>query len=95
MRSLESVTLLFDRNKGKLYDLYQRARRKKPGLKGKLVLELTIAPTGRVTEIRIISSDLDDDGFESRVLKRVRQFDFGAGKVEELIVTYPIDFLPS
>jgi len=45
VRSEESVTLVFDQNKSVLFSLYNRARRKNPGLKGKIVLELTIAPT--------------------------------------------------
>lgn len=95
VRTVESVTLVFDQNKSVLYSLYNRARRKNPGLKGKIVLELTIAPSGAVTAIRIVSSELQDPDLETRLLKRIKQFKFGAQVVEEVKVTYPIDFLPS
>ena len=95
VRSEESVTLVFDRNKSKLFALYNRARRKNPNLQGKVILELTIAPTGKVTKIIVVTSELNDKSLESRLLKRIKQFDFGAQAVEQVTVTYPVEFLPS
>ncbi|NNE64403.1 MAG: TonB family protein, partial [Gammaproteobacteria bacterium] len=95
VRSEESVTLVFDRNKSKLFALYNRARRKNPNLEGKVILELTIAPSGKVTRIIIVTSELNDKSLESRLLKRIKQFDFGAQAVEQVTVTYPVEFLPS
>ena len=47
-RSREEIELVFDRNKGAIFALYNRALRNDPTLEGKLVLRLTIAPTGEV-----------------------------------------------
>ena len=95
VRTEESVTLIFDRNKSKLFSLYNRARRKNPNLKGKIILEITIAPSGKVTKIIIVSSELNDKSLESGLLKRIKAFKFGAQPVEQVTVSYPIDFLPS
>lgn len=95
IRSEESVTLVFDRNKSKLFSLYNRARRKNPDLKGKVILEITIAPSGKVTKIIVVTSELNDKTLEARLLKRIKLFDFGAQPVEQVTVTYPIEFLPS
>jgi TonB family protein len=95
VRAAEEVTLVFDRNKGILYKLYNHARRKNPGLKGKIVLRLTIAPSGKVNSIEIVSSELNDPKLETRLVRRIRNFDFGAKNVESMSVTYPIEFLPS
>jgi protein TonB len=94
-RREEDITLIFDRNKGKLYSVYNRALRKNPGLKGKIILQLIIAPNGKVIEIKVLSSDLDDPKLESGLLSRIRLFNFGAKDVEQVTVTYPIEFLPS
>ena len=94
-RTYEEVSLVFDRNKGAIYSLYSRALRKDPTLQGKVVLEITIAPSGKVTDCKIISSELNDPRLERRLVSRVKMLDFGARDVETLIVTYPIDFLPS
>lgn len=95
VRSEEEVTIVFDQHKGTLYSIYNRERRKKPGLKGKIVLELTISPAGAVTNVRIISSELNDPTLESRLVSRVKLFKFDAKEVEPVTVTFPIEFLPS
>lgn len=95
LRAEEDITIVFDQNKGKLYSIYNRARRKNPNLKGKIVLQISIAPSGKVTSISIVSSELNDPKLESRLLSRIKQFNFGAKKVEKITVTYPIEFLPS
>ena len=46
-RSIEDVRLVFERNKGSIYAIYNRALREEPGLQGKVVLKLTIAPDGQ------------------------------------------------
>jgi TonB family protein len=94
-RAAEEISIVFDRNKSTLYALYNRARRTNPGLKGRIVLEITISPGGKVTSIKILSSELKDAKLESSLIRRIKRFDFGAKKVEQVIVTYPIEFLPS
>ncbi|MBS0440942.1 MAG: energy transducer TonB [Proteobacteria bacterium] len=94
-RSLEEIRLVFDRNKGAIYAIYNRALRDDPALQGKVVLKLSIAPSGQVTDIRIESSELKAADLESKLLARIRSFDFGAKDVNPMTVTYPLDFLPS
>jgi len=94
-RSLEEIKLVFDRNKGSIYTLYNRALRSDPSLQGKVVLKLTIAPSGQVLDCKIVSSELRNPDLERKLLVRIKQFDFGAKAVDTMVVTYPIDFLPS
>jgi len=93
-RSDEEIQLVFDRNKGKLYSLYNRALRRDSSLAGKVVLKLTIAPSGKVTACQIISSELNSPALEHRLLARIRLFNFGAKAVVATTVSYPIDFFP-
>ena len=94
-RSIEEIRLVFERNKGAIYAIYNRALREDPTLQGKVVLELKIAPSGAVTDLRLVSSELRAVELEGKLLARVRQFDFGAKDVELMTVTWPVDFLPS
>ena len=94
-RAIEDVRLVFERNKGSIYAIYNRALRDEPGLQGKVVLKLTIAPSGGITDLRIVSSELKMSDVEQKLLARIRTFDFGAKDVNELVVNYPLDFLPS
>ena len=95
VRAEEDISIVFDQNKSKLYSIYNRARRTNLNLKGKIVLEITISPGGKVTQIKVVSSELNDPKLESRLVNRIKLFSFGALKVEQVIVTYPIEFLPS
>jgi outer membrane biosynthesis protein TonB len=94
-RSIEEIKLVFERNKGSIYSIYNRALREEPGLQGKVVLELKIAPAGNVLECRIVSTELRTPELEAKLLARIRQFDFGAKDVDQMIVTWPVDFLPA
>lgn len=94
-RSAEEIQLVFDRNKSAIYSLYNRALRADPGLEGKVVLKLKISPSGRVLSLSIISSELNEKRLEARLLARIKLFNFGAKNVDTVVVTYPIDFLPS
>src|SRR6266404_15617 len=94
-RSREEIEMVFDRNKGAIYGLYNRALRERAELQGKLVLEFTIAPTGEITMCRVVSSELNDPDLESKIVARVRLFHFEAKDVESITTTKPIDFFPS
>jgi periplasmic protein TonB len=94
-RSIEEIKLVFERNKGAIYAIYNRALREDPTLQGKVVVELKIAPSGQVLEVKIVSSELKDSDLERKLLARIRQFDFGAKDVAQMVVTWPVDFLPS
>jgi protein TonB len=94
-RSADEIALVFTRNKGAIDAMYARALRDNPALQGKVVLELTISPSGDITAARIVSSDLGDKEFESKLLARIRLFKFEAKDVAALTATKPIDFFPA
>ncbi len=94
-RSREEIELVFDRNKGAIFALYNRALRQDPTLEGKLVLRLTIAPSGEVTFCEIVSSELNDPELERKLVQRVKLFRFESKDVEAITTTKPIDFFPA
>jgi len=94
-RSAEEIAMVFDRNKGAIYALYERALRVNPMLQGKLVLEFTIAPSGEVTRCHVVSSDLHDPALEREIVARVMLFRFQPEKVDPTTATKPIDFFPA
>ena len=94
-RSADEIALVFTRNKGAIDAMYARALRDNPALQGKVVLEITISPAGDITAARVISSDLNDPEFESKLLARIKLFKFEAKDVATLTATKPIDFFPA
>jgi protein TonB len=94
-RGSEEIALVFTKNKGAIDAMYARALRDNPALEGKVVLEITISPSGDITAARIVSSELKDPEFESKLLARIRLFKFEAKDVATLTATKPIDFFPA
>ena len=94
-RSREEIEMVFDRNKAAIYAIYNRALRDRPELQGKVVIELTIAPSGEVTACRVVSSDIDDAELERKLVARIRLFQFEAKDVETITTTKPIEFFPA
>jgi protein TonB len=94
-RSREEIELVFDKNKGAIFALYNRALRRDPSLEGKLVLRLTIDPNGTVSFCELVSSELNDPELERKLVQRVKLFRFEAKDVEAITTTKPIDFFPA
>jgi TonB family protein len=94
-RSREEIEIVFDRNKPAIYALYNRALREQPELQGKVVVQLTIAPSGEVTDCRIVSSELADGELEKKLVARIRMFRFESRDVEAMTTTKPIEFFPA
>ena len=94
-RSAEEVELVFQKNKNAIFAIYDRALRKNPSLEGKVVVEIVIEPSGKVSRVKIISSELNDKSLERKLVLKIKKFKFSKKNVGQLIVTYPLDFLPS
>lgn len=95
IRAEQEIAQVFQKNKGAIFSIYNRALRKDPSLQGKLILELTISPTGKVTKCKVISSELGNKKLERKIVARVKLFKFKASGAQQIVITYPIDFLPS
>lgn len=94
-RSREEIERVFDQNKGAIYALYNRALRENPDLQGKLVLTLTIEASGVVSQVEIVSSELEDQELERKLVQRIRMFRFLEKDVPPVTTTKPIDFFPA
>jgi outer membrane biosynthesis protein TonB len=95
-RTDEEIQIVFDRYKAALYRIYNRELRNDPSLKGKMVLQLTIEPDGRVSACSVKSTDLNSPALSTEVVDRVLKFNFGAKEgVPPITIVYPIDFLPA
>src|ERR1700736_1920670 len=94
-RSADEIALVFTKNKGAIDAMYARALRDNPALQGKVVIELTIAPSGDITAARVLSTELHDAEFENKLVARIRLFKFEAKDVATLTATKPIDFFPA
>ncbi|HAJ92706.1 MAG TPA: hypothetical protein DCO71_08880 [Gammaproteobacteria bacterium] len=95
VRSEEAIQEVLDRNKGALYTLYNRELRKDDSLQGKLVISITIAPTGKVTRCVVLSSELEAASLEQQLVALIKRIDFGDKPGVPAVTTkIPIEFFP-
>ncbi len=93
-RDVESIRKGFDTNKGALYTIYRRALRDDPSLQGKITVNLEISPSGAVTKVTLVSSELDYPELEDKLLARIRLMNFGSEQVTATTTNYSLDFFP-
>ncbi|WP_289029995.1 AgmX/PglI C-terminal domain-containing protein [uncultured Paraglaciecola sp.] len=93
-RDLESIRKVLDANKGAIYAIYRRALRSDPSLEGKLTVNLTIEPSGAVSAIKLVFSELESDTLETKLLRRIKLINFGEQKVTQTLLDYSFNFLP-
>lgn len=93
-RSDEAIRKVMDSNKGAVFSIYNRALRANPALAGKFTVQMVIEPSGQVSGIKIIASELNDPDLEQKLLARIRMIAFGAADVVKTTLNYSFDFLP-
>jgi outer membrane biosynthesis protein TonB len=94
-RDMESIRRVFEEHKGAIYAIYNRALRRDPGIRGKYVFHIVIEPSGAISAIKLVSSELGSGSLEQKLLARIRIIDFGPDDVLATPVNYKFDFLPS
>ena len=94
-RSLEEIQVVFDRTKGAFYAIYTREQRQRPDMVGKMVVRLTILPSGKVKSTKLISSELNNPEFEQKIVARILLMDFGPKDVGDFTIDYPLVFFPA
>jgi periplasmic protein TonB len=92
MREADEVT--FDKYKGKVYAVYARELKSNPNLKARVVLKIEIAPSGRVANCRVVSSDAPTPSLGDALCERVREFSFTPREAATTL-TKPLDFFPA
>ncbi|WP_196138299.1 AgmX/PglI C-terminal domain-containing protein [Aliikangiella sp. G2MR2-5] len=94
-RSDENIQLVFEKHKPAIFGLYHRALRKKPTLQGRVNFRITIQPDGSVTDVVVVSSELNDPELEKRIMRKIKKINFGAMDVAVWKSTYLMNFFPS
>ena len=94
-RSREEIETGVRSQQGRDLRALQPRLRERPDLQGKLVLEFTIAPSGRGDHVPPGLERAHDPELESKIVLRVKLFRFEAKDVETITTTKPIDFFPA
>ena len=94
VRSEMQLRQTLETSKARLYALYNRALRKDPLLKGKVVFNIDIQASGVISKVVIKSSELGNAKLERQLLIILRSINFGAEDVDAMTTVWAIEFLP-
>jgi len=94
-RSTRTVSRVVAAHTGAIRYAYNRELRKKPSLRGKIVLTFTISATGDVTECYVEESAMNWPPLENSLVKMVRTWRFPEIPEGDVTVSYPLVFFPS
>jgi hypothetical protein len=93
-RDYREVHNMFIRHRSNINGIYLRAHEQDNSLKGRIVLDLAIAASGKVEKVSITSSDLDSSVLQEELIDYIKRMSFESKNADLYNITYPLDFLP-
>jgi len=90
-RDPESITAAINQQSASVEYCYQKRAKINPNLRGRIDLEVEIAPDGKVTRANVINSTLDDKDLDTCILRAIKRWRFGA--VDTGIVRIRVPFI--
>jgi TonB family protein len=88
----ETVRKVAERNQASLKYCFQKAQMRNPNLQGKIVVEIVVGPEGKVSNVSVRESTIDDQEMVGCVLRMIRRWQFPAPGGEVTIV-FPLVFI--
>ncbi|MFL0798525.1 MAG: AgmX/PglI C-terminal domain-containing protein [Cellvibrionaceae bacterium] len=93
-RSDADIRRMMEQHKDAIFAIYNRELRKDPTLEGKVTFEIVIQPNGRVSSVKVVSSELGNKSLERKIAARIRLINFGAKDAAVTTLKYSFNFLP-
>jgi outer membrane biosynthesis protein TonB len=95
-RGDSEIEEVMERNRGSFNVIYSRAARNDPSITaGKVVVRMTIAPDGSVTDCVLVSSTFNNSDMEEKIVARVKLLNFGPAGGPPITKLFPFSFVPT
>ncbi|MBI3188259.1 MAG: AgmX/PglI C-terminal domain-containing protein [Gammaproteobacteria bacterium] len=95
VRSDASIQATFEREKVKIYRIYQKSLRQAPDTETKTLFKITIGKEGNVVESLVIKSTLNNQ-VTSDINEVIKKMDFGKVREDKnILIYYPITWYPN
>ena len=93
-RSMTALNSVLRRYQPRLVKVYEDYLKRSPDLAGKIVVKFTIEADGSVSNVQLVSSDLNNPSLESDIIRRIERIKFppASGK---LTIEWPVIFTAS
>jgi len=87
-----AIAKVVNKNIGQVRYCYERTLLKAPNVRGKVILEWTIAPTGKVRSVSTSFSSVNADALTRCIMRKIKGWKFPKPKGGQVIVAYPFVF---
>ena len=87
------ITLRLESHLQRVRELYRHETAKNPNLIGSVTLQFNVSPSGEVSQIKELSSRINDVDFKKAVIAEVSKWSFADVVSENLTVTCPLLFV--
>jgi len=87
-RSPESILKVIRANIGDFQHIYERHLKENPGIGGKISFKFTIAPSGDIIAISVVSSNTGDSDLDDEIKDKARHMKFDPIEKGNVTVTY-------
>jgi SH3 domain-containing protein len=77
----------------KLRELYRQETGKNPGLMGNMILQMNVANSGSVTQVKEISSRIPDGEFKKAILAEISNWSFPEIITDNVTINFPLLFI--
>ena len=94
-RSYNDIRKVVDSYVGNLRYVYEKALRRDPSLQGKVTVNFTISPEGRLTQANIVSSTLMNLDVEGKLIRKILTWKFPPIPGCTVTVKFPFVFVPT
>jgi TonB family protein len=90
-RSMQALTRELRKHQPRLKRVYENYLKRNPDLAGKIVIKFTIEADGSVSDVKVISSDLNNRELERDLIRRIKRIKFksASGKIT---IEWPLIF---
>ncbi len=95
-RSAEEIAALVAEKRSQIMYVYNKHLRTDPLLVGRVEVAMIIHPSGRVSDVQLVSSNMYNQAFELELIRTVEQWRFGSVNENEgpLPIQLPFSFSP-
>lgn len=91
-RTYDEVQAVLDRHKPELQEIFAGFLAARSDLGGRTTFDLTIQPSGQVSDCKVQHSDVSEPKFGEALCAKILTIDFGQKNMEAVTLTHWLDF---
>jgi protein TonB len=92
VRTYEDIQAVLDQHKPEMQEIYRGFLAVRSDLGGRTTFEITIQPSGQVSDCKVQHSDVAEPKFGEALCAKILSLDFGRKNMDTVTITHWLDF---